>query len=458
MTFAIPRGEAGVEKIARRGEAMTSTTEAATEHPQSTRLSPYRWYILAVLTLLFTLHHVDRNLVSVLAEPIKREYGLSDTQLGTLTGLVFAISYAIAGVPVGLLIDRTNRVRLGAAALAIWSVLTLFSGIARSYLALILARVGVAGAESAASPVGMSLVTDLFPKQQRATAMGFFYASTPIGLAIGYSLGGIVAAQYGWRSAFFFAGIPGVVLALLMILTVREPKRGAFEAPAAPAGPKSSLWSVSKTILTSPVLFLLLLASMLGVTGQAGMSAFLAPFFIRIHGLPIGTVGILVGATLGAGGLLGMPIGGMIADRLGKTKPGRPSRFVALAALIAAPVAAAGFLVPSVPLAVGLIGTYSLLASTYYGSTYSSFMSNAPVSVRGAAGAFMIVILNLVGYGAGPQLSGLFSDTLKAHHVDQPLRWALVIMTGFYILAAAFFWLAGWALDRKARREAATAA
>ncbi len=434
-----------------------TTTETPVDSAPPARLSPYRWYVLAVLTLLFTLHHVDRNLVSVLAEPIKKEYGLTDTQLGTLTGLVFAISYAVAGIPVGLLIDRTNRVRLGAAALAIWSALTLFSGLAVSYMALILARVGVAAGESAASPTGMSLVTDLFPPHQRATAMGWFYASTPIGIAIGYSLGGIVAAQYGWRSAFFFAGVPGVVLALLMILTVREPKRGVFEAPTVSPGPKSSLWSVSKVIVTSPVLMLLLIASMLGVTGQAGMSAFLAPFFIRVHHLPISQVGLLVGATLGAGGLLGMPLGGMIADRLGKVKPGRPSRFVALAALIAAPVAAAGFLSPSVPVAVGLIGFYSLLASTYYGSTFSSFMSSAPVSVRGSAGAFMIVILNLVGYGCGPQLSGVFSDMLKAQHVDQPLRWALVIMAGFYILAAMFFWLAGWALDRKARRHAVAA-
>jgi predicted MFS family arabinose efflux permease len=434
-----------------------ATTSPESETAAPVKLSPYRWYVLVVLTLLFTLHHVDRNLVSVLAEPIKKEYHLTDSQLGTLTGLVFAISYAVAGIPVGLLIDRVNRVRLGALALALWSVLTVFSGIARSYSAMILARVGIAAGESAASPTGMSLITDFFPKERRATALGWFYASTPLGLAIGYSLGGIVAKDYGWRAAFFFAGIPGVLIALLLVLTVREPKRGSFDPPATVKEPKSSIFSVTKVILTKPILIFLLLASMLGVTGQAGMSAFLAPFFIRIHHLPIDQVGLMIGGTLGIGGLLGMPLGGFIADKLGHQKPGRPSRFVALAALIAAPVAAAGFLVPSVPVALGLIGFYSLLASTYYGSTFSAFLSNAPVSVRGSAGAFMIVVLNLVGYGLGPQLSGIFSDHFKAAHIVEPLRWALVAMTGFYVLAAAFFWLAGMAQDSAARKAKASA-
>ena len=400
-----------------------------------------RWWALALLTALYTLSTVDRNVVSILAEPIRQEFGLSDSQLGFLTGTVFAISFSLAGIPLGLLADRVNRVRLLAGLLAIWSLLTVVSGFTRTYVALLLARIGVAAAESGASPASMSLITDLFPKEKRGTALGFFYTSTPLGLAIGFGLGGFIAAHFGWRAAFLFAGLPGLIISALLILTLREPKRGAQDAPrsgsAALVG--SSLPQLLKLTLQRKTMLFLLLAAVSMIIAQAGIGSFIAPFLIRIHGLPIDQVGGMVALAWGGGGLFGLPLGGIFADRAAKGSPERAPRFVALSAALTAPLAIAAFLAPNPTLALALVFGCSIVGHAYYGATFSVYLSVAPAAIRGAAGALLIVALNLIGYGVGPQFTGILSDVFAAQGVANSLRWALVSVSCVYLVAALFF-------------------
>jgi predicted MFS family arabinose efflux permease len=367
-----------------------------------------------------------------------------------LTGLVFAVSYVIAGIPLGLLIDRVNRVRFVAALLAVWSALTFFSGLARSFPMLILARIGIASAESGASPACMSILSDVFPRTRRATALGLFHASSPLGLLIGFALGGWVAAHFGWRTAFFVAGLPGLALSLFVVLALREPRRGAFDAPdkagadIKPYPPKAIVAEVWKR----KVLRYLVCAGTLAIAGQAAIGAFLAPFLIRIHQLPIDRVGLIVGMTLGVGGMIGMPLGGVFADWSERRSPVGGVRVAALSMLAAALLAVTALLVSSVAWAIPAIALYAILMSFYYAAAFSTFISHTPVPMRGAAIALMIIMMNLGGYGLGPQAVGLLSDCLNNAGVLQPLRLALLGASGFFLIAGIFFWLVKRAIEQ----------
>lgn len=409
-----------------------------------------RWWGLALLTALYTLSTVDRNIVSILGEPIRQEFGLNDSQLGFLTGTVFAISFAIAGIPLGLLADRTHRVRLLAALLGVWSVLTLLSGFTRTYVTLLLARIGVAAAESGASPASMSLITDLFPKEKRGTALGIYYTSTPLGLAIGFGLGGVIAAHFGWRAAFFFAGVPGLIISALLVLTMREPRRGAQDAPRSGSAAlmNSSIPTLLRLTWQRKTMLFIILAAVCMIIAQAGIGAFIAPYLIRIHQMPIDQVGGLVALAWGGGGLFGLPLGGIFADRVARAAPSHGPRFVALSALVTAPLAMAAFLAGDPYVALCLIFFASVVGHAYYGATFSIYLSVAPAAIRGAAGALLIVALNLIGYGVGPQMTGILSDVFSHAGVADSLRWALVTASSVYVIAAVFFLLASFTVGR----------
>jgi predicted MFS family arabinose efflux permease len=407
-----------------------------------------RWYVLALLTALYTLNSIDRNVISIVAEPIKQEHHLSDAAIGVLIGLVYAVSFTLAGLPLGMLVDRVNRTKLVAALLTVWSGLTFFSGLAQSFTQLLLARIGLAAAESGASPACMSLITDLFPRKQRSTALGWFYFSTPLGLAAGFGIGGFMVAEFGWRSAFFVAGAPGLVLALVILLTVREPQRGAFEKTPPRGEAKASLGALAAMFRERPTMLFLGLAAMAQTVAQAGVGAFVAPFLIRTFHVPISEVGLLAALALGGGAALGMPIGGWLGDRLGRRSARAPVLFVATAMALAGPTAMLAFNMPTAAVATGLLGLYSILLATYYGTTFSTYLSIAPVSMRGSAGAVLAIANSLVGYGLGPSSAGVLSDLYSSAGSAQPLRLALTTLVSLYFLAAGLFLLASRTITR----------
>ncbi len=392
-----------------------------------------------------TLNNIDRTLVLALAEPIKREFGLSDSALGLLPS-VFAISYSIVGIPVGMLVDRMNRVRLLAFLLALWSAATVMGGFAPSFRALLLARIGLATAESGSVPTSMSLITDLFPPARRGAAIGLYFFNNAIALTAGFAMAGVIARHFGWRAAFFISGTPGLFLALFVILALREPARGAFERPVAEPERRPTIIEIVATVWRRKALLLLAVAAVLVIAVQAGITAFIAPFFSRVHHLPDDKAGILVGVVLGAGFAIGTPLGGLFSDRLSRRSAQGGCRFVAAVVFLAAPFAVAAFLSPGVVISAICLFIYATMGASYYAGAFSLYLGLAPTAMRGALGAFLMVLMNLAGYGLGPQLAGVMSDLASHAGAADPLRLALSLMTIMLVIASVFFLSAGRAM------------
>ena len=423
---------------------MASASEA---REQSSSI--YAYYVLFILALVYLFSSIDRTLISVLAEPIKRDFNLSDSQLGLLTGLAFAISYSLAGIPLGLLVDRHRRTRVLATLVTIWSGLTFLSGLAVSAVTLGLARIGVGASEAGASPASMSLVTDYFPKERRGFALSLFYMSTPISIALSFAIGSAIAAAYGWRAAFFVAGVPGILLAALILFTVREPERGRYD-PVDPdaARERYKFREAARTLVTIRPLLLLMLGAISVVIAQAGIGAFTSPFLIRVHGLSIEQAGYAIGAVKGTTGILGLLAGGLVADRLAKRSAHAGPRMTGLLVMLCTPCVAAAMLVPSWTMAMVFIGAFNFLNYTYYGATFATYMTLAPVRMRGALAGMLAVANTMVGYGFGPPLAGTASDLLANAGVADPIRWALVITGGFFAVGGFVFLAAARAIRR----------
>ena len=410
--------------------------------------SSYRGYALVLLILMFTLANIDRSVLQILAEPIKREYHLSDTQLGTLTGLAFAVPLSVVVIPIGVIADRVNRMRLVTGLMILWSSLTALTGLARSYLMLIVARMGLGAAEAGAAPTFTSLAGDIFTKERRGTVMGLLYLSSPLGTTIGFALGGFIAGRFNWRAAFFVVGIPGVLLALLAALTVREPRREQVPLPerATRSASASSMGAVLRLLRERKGLWLLLLAGAFSIGGQAACSIFMAPFLIRVHGLTVGQAGPLLALTYGIGGMIGMPLGGVVTDIIRKRRPGRELGIFGVVNVFVSLIAAAAFLVPDWRAAITLLGFYAAGAVLYYGVTFSSFVTQTPPNLRAGASATMFLSMNLFGYGVAPQFAGIVSDAASALGFVNPLRVALVASAMLFAVGGLFLILAGRAL------------
>lgn len=429
--------------------------QSASRSEQAPTSTIYSYYVLLVLTLVYMFSTVDRTLISVLAEPIKAEFGLSDGQLGLLTGLAFAISYSIAGIPLGLLVDRVRRATLLASLVTIWSGLTFLSGMATSAIALALARIGVGASEAGASPASMSMITDYFPKERRGLALSIFYMSTPIGVALTFSIGGAIAAAHGWHVAFFVAGGPGLVLASLIFFTVREPIRGRFD-PVESAEPaehgeapeRHRLRRAVGTLLSIRPLLYLLLAAVCVVIAQAGLGAFFSPFLIRVHEMSVAEAGYAIGAVKGPTGIIGLLAGGLVADQLAKRSLDGGIRIVGILMALAAAFAIATVTVPSWTLALALTGCFNFLNYTYYGATFATYMTLAPVRMRGTLAGIFAVAMTMIGYGFGPPLAGLSSDLFASLGVVEPLRWALVVTASFFALGGLIFLRAAAAIKK----------
>ena len=422
--------------------------QSAAESPAPSS-SIYSYYVLCVLTLVYMFSTVDRTLISVLAEPIKAEFGLSDGELGLLTGLAFAISYALAGIPLGLLVDRVRRTRLLASLVAVWSCLTFLSGMATSAITLALARIGVGASEAGASPASMSMITDYFPKERRGLALSIFYMSTPIGVALTFSIGGAIAAEHGWHVAFFVAGGPGIILASLILFTIKDPIRGRFDGgdPVKAREGYRFREAVSTLISTRPLLYLLI-AAVCVVIAQAGLGAFFSPFLIRVHEMSVAEAGYAIGAVKGPTGIIGLLAGGLVADRLAKRSLDGGIRIVGVLMALAAAFAVATVMVPSWTLALVLTGCFNFLNYTYYGATFATYMTLAPAHMRGVLAGIFAVAMTMIGYGFGPPLAGVSSDLFGAMGVAEPLRWALVVTASFFALGGLVFLRAAAAIKR----------
>ncbi len=407
---------------------------------------------LALLMSAYTLNFVDRQIVSVLAEPIKGDLGLSDTQLGMLGGPAFALFYTTLGIPVARLADRFNRVWIMTGALLLWSAATAFCGLAVGFGALFVARVGVGVGEAGGVAPAYSLIADLFPPRLRARATGVFSFGVPIGSALGIVMGGLVAARYGWRTAFLVAGAAGLVVAPLLRLLVREPVRGRFDPPWPP---RPALSAVLRHLRRTPAFAFLALGAAMTSLVSYGLAFWGPSYFARsLHmGLVDRSIG-LGGAAL-IGGIAGIWAGGVFADRARAGGPGAYGRVAAIGCALTAPAYALPTLAHQAWVALPLVALAVGLSLVWMGPVIAAVQELAPPTMRATAAAVYLLILNLIALGLGTPVVGWISDGLKARYGAEALRYAMLSVLPIYLVAAGLFWVAGRQLARSGWGETA---
>jgi predicted MFS family arabinose efflux permease len=400
----------------------------------------YSGYVLGVLLLVYVMNFVDRQLMSILIEPIKAEFGASDKQMGLLTGFAFAVFYTVAGIPVARLADVWVRRSVIAIGLAVWSGMTALTGFSRSFGELALARIGVGIGEAGGTPPSFALLSDYFPPRLRATALGIFALGVPIGTLVGYSLGGYLGEHYGWRATFLWIGLPGVALALLVRLTVREPVRGALDRPRA-AGSATTA-EVLRHLLGLRTFWWIVPGISLASFSGYGFAIWKPVFLMRVHDFSIAEAGLWIGLLSGATGFLSTLVGGVLADQLARRQPSWALRLCSASILAALPFQLAFLLYPDPIVALALFIPGGLVGGMWPPPSYAATQNLVPPHMRALASAILLFFLNLIGLGAGPFVVGWLSDALAPTLGAESVRWALVIPLALNLFGAFAYWQA----------------
>lgn len=423
-----------------------SSPVAAPTPPAASVPDAYRRYVLGLLLVVYVFNFVDRQILTILAEAIRLDLGLSDTALGFLGGIAFALFYTVAGIPIARWADRGARRSIIALGLFIWSVMTAITGLSRNFTQLALARVGVGIGEAACSPPAHSLLSDYFPAERRGTAFAIYALGIPIGSAIGTFAGGWIKEFFDWRTAFFVVGLPGIALALVVRFTLREPPRGLSErAPAVPADPsRDSTGDVLRFVLRLRSFRHISMAAALHAFYGYGAAFFVPVFMIRVHGFSEGELSTYLALIALFGGGLGTFLGGWLGDRLAVRDQRWYVWVPGIATAVGIPFAACFYLWPNgyVALCFGLFAT--LVGAMYLGPTFAMAQGLARPHMRALVSAILLFIINLIGLGLGPQIVGLTSDILKPELGAESVRYALlsVVLGGaawstvHYLLAA----------------------
>jgi MFS family permease len=363
---------------------------------------------LAVLFAINAMNFFDRQILGAVAEPVRREWQLSDGALGLL-GTAFTLLYAAVGVPLGRLADRVSRTRILAAGVFVWSALTAVSGLARSFWQLFVVRLGVGVGEATCAPAATSLIGDLFPPARRARALGVFMMGLPVGIALSYLVSGYVARAWGWRAAFYVAGLPGILCAVAMLL-VAEPPRGQAEAHA--VGSRQRAGSPYALVLGIPTMWWIILSGALHNFNMYALGAWLAPYLMRYHGTDIAQAGLILTASYGLAGAPGLWLGGVAADAMLKRR--RDGRLLLGAVCLAA---SAPLLWATMQVGRGsllpfglLLGASVALMYVYYAVIYSAVQDVIEPSLRGTAMALYFFAMYVMGASFGTWATGLASD------------------------------------------------
>jgi predicted MFS family arabinose efflux permease len=404
--------------------------------------SGYGWLCLFVLFLVYTVHSIDRTIVSVLVEPIRQEFDLSDSQIGTLTGLAYALPAAITTLPLGALIDKTNRTRLLAGLLTLWSLFTGLGALAANYLSLLVTRVFVGAAEAGSANTCVSILSDYFPARQRPLAVSLFYLGGPAGALAGAYAVGAIAAAHGWRTALFVAMVPGLVLALVLLAGVREPSRGAKETAVQGAPDDAAFRDVFALLRREAGLRLVLLGVVISSTVASATATWFTALFMRRFDAPIAEAGLVTGISFGLCAGLGGLAGGLIAARAGRGETRRLLAILAGPVLLTIPVAGLAMLSSSQGVFVGLMMLFAFLSTMGPGTSYSLCASLAPAQVRGRLMAVVFLSANIVANGFGPQIIGWLSDLYHSQGPAHALSLAVMTLVAANLIGAAAFWLA----------------
>lgn len=386
--------------------------------------------MLALLLFAYIFNFLDRQILGILAQPIKADLHLSDTEFGAIGGLAFALLYSVLGVPLALLADKTSRTGVIAGSLALWSGFTALCGTAAGFGQLFLYRLGVGIGEAGGVAPSYALIADYFPPERRARALAVFSLGIPIGLAAGTMIGAYIAHAMNWRAAFLVMGFAGVLLAPVLRLAVRDlPRRS-------PAPTQPPLRSVFPILARKPAFWLLAFASSASSLCGYGLALWTPSVLMRSFGLDLISTANFLASALFIGGCAGVFAGGWFADRLGRNDRGWYAKLPAIAWIISAPVWALGLFAPNLRVAWPLLLIGNGLIILWLGPVTTAVQHLVARPMRSTASASFLLINNLIGLGAGPLLMGRLSDGLKAAYGVDSLRNAAVACLGFYLLAA----------------------
>lgn len=396
----------------------------------------YRAVVLGMLLLVYTFNFIDRQILGILAGPIKADLQLTDTQLGVLGGIAFALLYSTVAVPLAWLADRTSRTWVITGSLAVWSGFTALCGMATNFWQLFAYRLGVGVGEAGGVAPSYAVIADYFPPESRARALSIYSLGIPLGSAAGVLFGGYVAALVDWRTAFIAVGLAGIAIAPIFRLVVKEPPRSAPVADAVPVG------NVFPMLAKKKAFWLLSFGAASSSTLGYGMAFWLPSLLQRSFGLDLVQTSQFFGAVLLLGGIAGVLMGGILGDRLGKGDRASYARVPAIAFLLAVPLFAAAVMSSSVSMAFVFALLPQALAYIWLAPVITAVQHLVPGHMRATASASFLLINNLVGIGGGTFILGALSDSLAASYGDEALRYAMLIGLGFYLIAALLMWLA----------------
>ncbi len=392
---------------------------------QAYRADKSAYYALVILTIVYSFNFIDRQLLAILQESIKADLLLSDSQLGLLTGFAFALFYVTAGIPIARWADHSNRRNIVSLALFIWSGMTAVSGFVQNYWQLLLARIGVGVGEAGGSPPSHSMISDMFPENQRASALGFYSTGVSIGILFGFLFGGWLNEFFGWRTAFLVVGIPGVLLALVVRFTLKEPARGQSEMREA-SEERQSAMDVFRLLASRPSFRHMALGAALNAFAGYATANWTASFMIRSHQMATGELGTWLSLIIGFGGAIGVLGGGVLADRLARKDKRWHLWLPALAGLIALPFAISVYVVDNAYLALSMMIVPGIMSNVYLGNVLAMTHGLVGLRMRALASAVLFFIINIVGLGAGPWVIGMVSDMWSASLGAESLRQAML--------------------------------
>ena len=404
----------------------------------------YAWYALAVLFVVYVFNFIDRSIVNILAESIKKDLGLADWHVALLgAGLPFAIFYTALGVPIARMADRHNRRNILAICLAIWSAMTALCGLTGNFFQLLAARIGVAIGEAGGSPPSHSMISDYFAQDRRATALGIYALGIPVGTMLGYLFGGWLTENFSWREAFIIVGLPGLLMAVFVRFGIREPARTYSRQQIEAKAKEPPIREVFAALWSRRSFRYMSLGGALHALVGYGVGPYVPMMFQRIHGMSPGDIGVAL-FYLGFAGILGTVSGGYFADRLGKKDVRWYVWLPGIATLLSIPFSVTFYMLPDPVMAFWIAAIPGFLGSYYLGPTFALAQGMVGPSMRAVTASILLLILNLISMGLGPLFVGLTSDLLMSY-TDlgvYSIRWALVSVLVFNVLSTVFYLLA----------------
>jgi MFS family permease len=401
-----------------------------------------RRYALGLLFCAYVVNYVDRQVVTILQDPIKADLGLSDTQLGFVTGLSFALFYAMLGVPIARLADLRSRKHIIAVSMALWSVMTAACAATTSFATLLLCRVGVGVGEAGLTPPAHSLISDYYPPARRSSALAIYSAAGTVGLMVGYMAGGWLNLLVGWRMTILIVGAPGILLALLVRLTLREPRRGQYDAPSLPAAgaPAGTMWRGLATLWRNPAFRCLGFACGFHTLVTYGQGNWVAPFFGRVHHMSTAELGSWMALLSIGPGLIGMLAAGYLTDWLVKRRPHARMEVAIGSVLLIIPFEIGAYVVDNAYVSIAMFAGSYAFAGAYLAPSIATAHMLVPSHLRASASAVIMLGINLIGLGMGPLIGGFLSDQwIAAGAGDQSLRYAMLAIIPSQAIALILF-------------------